>query len=163
MRKVFIGIVLILAGCIVPGICIVKSVKFAQQCAGYLRQAADANTAALALERLNIALDYIESHGLTEGYTSVLWKTEDENIGYWYRNIKACQGELESCLDAAQLEQSNVLMKVRESLTNGNELTIPAGISRYPDNATLGWLRFFSYLLMIFGFVLIGAEYAYDF
>ena len=70
---------MILISLIVPIIVIVKSVQFKQECSGYLKQAADANTVELALERLNLALDYIESHNLTSGYTSVLWRTENEN------------------------------------------------------------------------------------
>jgi hypothetical protein len=62
MGKAFLFLLLSL---IVPTIVIVKSVQFNQQCAGYLKQAADANTVELALERVNMALDYIESHGLT--------------------------------------------------------------------------------------------------
>lgn len=155
MRTWILAVWTILMGLTAPGICIVKSIQFNQQCAGYLKQAADANTAELALERLNLAIDYVERHELTEGYTSVLWKTEDENIGYWYRNLKACQSELEGCIGATQLEQSNVLMKVRESLTddgeNGTSLTIPCGISRYPYNTAWGWTRFFSYLILLFG------------
>ncbi len=158
MRKLVLGVLMTLMGLIVPVICIVKSIQFNQQCAGYLKQAADANTVELALERVNLALDYIERNNLTEGYTSVLWKTEDENVGYWYRNVKACQGELESCLDATPLEKSNVLMKVRESLTDngekGTSLTIPSGISRYPSNAAWGWARLFSYLLLLAGVIL---------
>ena len=155
MNKGLLGIWLVLMGCFVPGICVVKSIQFTQNCAGYLKQAADANTVELALERVNLALEYIEANKLTDGYTSVLWRTEDENIGYWYRNIKACQGELEGCLDAEPLEKSNVLMKVRESLTDegekGVDLTIPDGISRYPNNAAWGIARVISYLLMLVG------------
>lgn len=163
MKKALFGIVLIFAGLIVPTICVVKSIKFDQQCAGYLKQAADANTAELALVRIDNALVYIESHNLTDGYTSVLWKTEDENIGFWYQNIKACQGELRDCLDGTQLEKSNVLMKVRESLTDngesGTQLTIPDGISRYPDNAMWGWWRLVSYIAILVGIVLIIIAY----
>lgn len=151
-----------LLGIIVPTVCVVKSIQFNQQCAGYLKQAADANTAELALERLNRAIDYVEKNELTDGYTSVLWKTEDENIGYWYQNLKACQSELVNCLDASQLEQSNVLMKVRESLTDNGEkgtvLTVPPGISRYPFNAGLGWARLFSYLFILGGIVLFSYD-----
>ena len=153
MGKAFLFLLLSL---IVPTIVIVKSVQFNQQCAGYLKQAADANTVELALERVNMALNYIESHGLTSGYTSVLYKTEDENIGYWYKNIKACQFELEANKNASSLEKSNVLMKVRESLTDngekGTELTIPAGISRYPDNLMWGILRIISLILFFLAF-----------
>ena len=158
MEKSISGVIMFLLGIIVPTVCVVKSIQFNQQCAGYLKQAADANTAELALERLNRAIDYVEKNELTDGYTSVLWKTEDENIGYWYQNLKACQSELGNCLDASQLEQSNVLMKVRESLTDNGEkgtvLTVPPGISRYPFNAGLGWARLFSYLFILGGIIL---------
>ena len=138
--KHFLATVLIVLGLITPVSCTIKSIHFQQDCSGYLKQAADANTAAIALDRISKALDYIESNKLTDGYTSVLWVTEDENIGFWYENIKACKSELEACLESSQLEQTNVLMKVRESLMDGNKLTIPKGIYRYPNNAA--WLIF---------------------
>lgn len=155
MKKLTLALLLLLISCIMPTHVIIKSIKFNQDCAGYLKQAADANTPELALQRLNYALNYIESHNLTQGYTSVLWRTEDENIGFWYENLKACQKELEECLDGTQLEKSNVLMKVRESLTDdggddGLCLTIPAGISRYPYNKQYAFWMTLNILLMCF-------------
>lgn len=154
------GFFLLLISLIVPVIVIVKSVQFSQNCGGYLKQAADANTVELALDRVNKALEYIEAKGLTQGYTSVLWRTEDENIGYWYENIKACRSELEANLDASSLEKSNVLMKVRESLTDngekGTELTVPPGISRYPDNLVYGILLWISVALFVAAFIQFG-------
>lgn len=136
---------------IVPTLSFVKMIQFNQNCAGYLKQAADANTPEIALERITKALDYIEAHNLTYGYTSVIYKTEDENVGFWYENIKACKSELEQCIDGTQLEKSNVLMKVRESLTDNGEsgtvLTIPEGISRYPHNWIYGIFNLVSFIL----------------
>ena len=146
MKRVILPILLIVAGLITPTICVVKRIQFKQDCSGYLKQAADANTAEMALDRVNKALEYIERNHLTEGYTSVLWKTEDENIGFWYENIKACKAELEACLGSSQLEKTNVLMKVRESLTDSGKetvLTIPDGLHKYPNNTTFfifAWL-----------------------
>ena len=153
--KYFISILAIVLGLITPVSCIVKYIQFKQNCSGYLKQAADANTAAISLERITKALKYIESNHLTEGYTSVLWTTEDENVGFWYENIKACKSELKACLNSSQLEQTNVLMKVRESLMDGEKLTIPKGISRYPNNALwmlFGWISAF---LIIVGISII--------
>ena len=144
--KYFIASLLIVVGLITPVLCTVKHIQFVQDCEGYLKQAADANTVAIALDRVTKALDYIERNRLTEGYTSVLWTTEDENIGFWYENIKACKTELKQCLNSTQLEQTNVLMKVRESLMDGNKLTVPRGTSRYPNNTSwmiFGWLSIF--------------------
>lgn len=159
MKKYFIFIVCLVLACITPVTCVVKNIQFKQNCSGYLKQAADANTPELALDCLNKALVYAEKNHLTYGYTSVLWNTEDENIEFWYTNLKACQKELQSCLDGTQLEKSNVLMKVRESLTDegkqGTELTIPSGISRFPHNLPFALLNILS--IIVIGGIVGGA------
>lgn len=165
--KYVIPILLMVMSLFTPVACTVKDIHFNQECAGYLKQAADANTAEIALERIDLALEYIERNNLTDGYTSVLWRTENENIGFWYQNIKACKSELESCIDGSQLEKSNVLMKVRESLTDngdsGTKLTIPSGLCRYPNNAVyliLGWLSVFVFIIgLVWFFYLIENDY----
>ena len=143
-----IAIVLFFLGLVSPVVIITKSVQFDQNCGGYLKQAADANTPELALERMNVALDYIKANNLTDGYTSILWKTEDENVGFWYRNIVACQEELKSCLGSSQLEKTNVLMKVRESLSD-----IPEGIHLYPYNGLWAIAFFISLIMLLLGFL----------
>ena len=163
MKSIFLAILMFFAGLIVPAYCVIRSIEFRQECSGYLRQAADANTVELASERLGMAVNYIEEHEMTSGYTSVVWRTEDENVGYWYRNIKACQAELEAAVDGTQLEKSNVLMKVRESLTDGEKLTIPHGISRFPYNTLFGILRLVSYLLLAAGIVKFSVWYDEEF
>ena len=154
----FISFSLFVASLVSPAICVVKSIKFTQNCSGYIKNAADANTVELAAARLGKAIEYVEEQGLTEGYTSALWRTEDENIGFWYDNLKACREELSECVDGTQLEKSNVLMKVRESLTDegedGTVLTIPSGISRYPNNLLWGILNTISTILFLISVVL---------
>ena len=165
--KYVIPILLMVMSLFTPVACTVKGIHFNQECEGYLKQAADANTAEIALDRIDLALEYIERNNLTDGYTSVLWRTEDENIGFWYQNIKACKSELESCIGGSQLEKSNVLMKVRESLTDngdsGTELTIPSGLCRYPNNAVymlFGWLSLFAFIIGLCWFLyLIENDY----
>jgi hypothetical protein len=122
-------------------------VEFKQNCTGYLKQAADANTIELAIDRLDKAIEYVESKNWTDGYTSILWKTEDENIGFWYKNLKASRIELEKALCSTQMEQTNVLMKLRETLTDNNEngtyITYPSGLWKYPHNmefAVFAWI-----------------------
>lgn len=157
--KIFVlSIVLVILSLIVPVSLFVKDVQFTQNCEGYLKQAADANTVELASDRLDKAIKYAEDHGLTSGYTSVIYNTEDENIGFWYDNLKACQKELKSAVNASQLEKSNVLMKVRESLTdegeNGIDLTIPDGLYKYPNNVAWAIVEFISLFLFLGGFIL---------
>lgn len=154
--KVFISIIVFMLALISPILTTIKSIQFDQKCGGYLKQAADANSVELAEKQLNLAIDYIEQHELTSGYTSVLWNTEDENIEYWYNNLKQCQKELAATKDNSTLENTNVLMKLRESLTdvdqNGTTLTIPYGISRYPNNLLYGILNIISGIVFILYF-----------
>ena len=161
------AILLMLVGAFVPVACLIMNIQFDQNCGGYLKQAADANTVELAKQRIDIAVKYMEDNHLTDGYTSVLWRTEGDNVGYWYNNVKACQKELAECQDGSQLEKSNVLMKVRESLTDdgkkGTELTLPKGISRYPDNALFGVLFWIGALIFCIGGRKLVIWYNYHF
>ena len=157
--KVFISIIVFMLALISPILTTIKSIQFDQKCGGYLKQAADANSVELAEKQLNLAIDYIEQHELTSGYTSVLWNTEDENIEYWYNNLKQCQKELAATKDNSTLENTNVLMKLRESLTdvdqNGTTLTIPYGISRYPNNLLYGILNTISGIIFMLYFAML--------
>lgn len=118
----------------------VKRVKFEAECSDYLSRAANATNIDIATEELDKALGYIERNGLTKGFTSVVYKTPDEDLGFWYQNIKAANAELKSMPDTiSNLEESNMLLKLRETLTesskDGNYVVVPAGASRYPNNA----------------------------
>lgn len=159
MKKI-VAVLLVLAGFVLPCVTVVKSIQFKQRCSGYLKQAADAGTVELAMERLGKAITYLDDHNITEGYTSILWKTEDENVGFWYQNLKACYSELEDAAGASQLEKTNVLMKVRESLTDegedGTKLTLPDGISRYPHNVAYAVGNTLSAAALACGFALFG-------
>ena len=136
--KKFLALVILAIGLVCPTITLIKSIQFNQNCKGYLKQTADANSVELALERLNKAIDYVEANNLTSGYTSIVYRTEDENIEFWYKNLLTCKQELTECIESSQFEKTNVLMKVRESLTDQSEhgtvITCPPGMSRYPNN-----------------------------
>lgn len=139
-------------------------IVFNVNCSGHLKRAADANTIEIAKTELDIALEYLEQEGLTEGYTSVLYKTPDEDISFWYSNLKAASVELGNIsADASTLETSNALMKLRETLLDKGEksehITAPAGISRYPYNGILGTLMVFSMLFMLGVYIAISTRY----
>lgn len=166
MKRVCIAIVCLVLSLVTPTIYVVKNIQFDQRCGGFLKQASDASSVELAEKQLSIAIDYIEEKELTSGYTSVIYKTEDENIGFWYENLKTCQKELAETKSNSTLENTNVLMKLRESLTDdskdGTELTIPSGIFIYPNNAAFMLANCVSVVLFgisILLFTLIWVEY----
>lgn len=150
MKKLFIFFVasLLLCGFFYT----VKEIQAKQNYLGYLKRAADAGSVELAKSELSKALTEIEKRELTSGYTTVLWQTPDQDIGFWYLNLKGLLKDLEGLNEnSSPMEKSNMLMKLRESLLDDNgesgvDVTYPEGISIYPYNrifalwATLNFL-----------------------
>lgn len=91
------------------GIVTVKRIQFNQNCGGHLTLAANSNTIELATKELETAVNYLALKELKE-----------------------------ISPDATPLEKSNVLMKLRESITehgeSGESLNVPTGIALYPNN-----------------------------
>ena len=106
MRK-FMGVVMLIGSLVVFGIRVYDGVIISQNVTGHLKNAADANTVELAEQELTIALNYLESNGLTEGYTSILYETPKDDITFWYRNLKASQEELRTLSSSSSLERTN--------------------------------------------------------
>lgn len=152
-------VLFILLFCVWAGIRIVAAIQFDRNCGGYLKRAADANTVELAKKQLKVSLDYMEREGLTTGYTSVLYRTPDEDVGFWYTNIKSSLTELEQMNpNATQLERSNLLMKLRETLLDegkNTSITVPSGISIYPNNVAMAFLGWLSAILAVVGIVVV--------
>lgn len=161
-NKFKIGIILFIM-LLQSTVLIVQSVQLRQDCTGYLKRAADSNSIELALEQLNIAVAYLESSGKTSGYTSILYKTPDEDVTFWYHNLKTCQAELQRVTpETTALERSNILLKLRETLVDTSDgatiVTYPSGLVRHPHNtiyAIVNWLV----LLITLGFF---AKWIYD-
>ena len=131
-----------------------KWVQFEINCTQYLKRAADANTVETAKEELAKAIFYAEEKNLTEGVVSIFLHQPKNDIGYWYQNMVEAHSELEKISDeATALEKTNVLMKLRETLTDdtesGTEVTIPNGISIYPNNVLYFWWGTLSWILCI--------------
>ena len=143
-----------IASLIIFGMVCFKSIVFNINCGDYLKRAADSNTVELAVDNLKVALNYIEANNMTSGYTSVLYNSPDEDVAFWYANIKQSYEEL-TALDenTTNLEKTNLLMKLRETLLDnkekGESLTLPKAISVFPNNtmwAILKWLCLFMFV-----------------
>ena len=123
----------------------VKAVQFNFGCEAYLKRAANANTVELARSELEKAIDYIEKNNITEGIVSIFLKNPANDIGFWYNNIKSAYEELTNLPEeSTPLEKTNVLMKLRESLTDSDEngsttVISPGGIEIYPNNVLFFW------------------------
>lgn len=143
----------------------INGIVFDRNCGGYLKRAADANTIELAEKNLAIAVGYLERSNMTSGYTSILYRTPNEDIGFWYENLKASLNELRSVkAEAAQLERTNVLMKLRETLLDQGQsvsVTVPPGITIFPHNNGYLWWAILSGLFAVVFFLFAANTDAY--
>lgn len=144
--------------------CFIQHINFKQNCSGYLKRAADANTIELAAEQLQISLKYLEDKNLTSGKTNIFYYTPNCDIGFWYTNLKESHKELVNLPKSADnLTVSNQLMKLRETILDdhgeGYAITSPPNIEYYPNQVTwciLQWLAALTSVgTLIFVFVAI--------
>ena len=139
-----------------------KSIDFTVNCGGYLKRAADSTTIEIAKAELQRSVDYINEKKLDNGYTSVFINTPDEDLNFWANNLRTALVELNTISpNTSALEKSNILIRLKETLTDpgkhGVEVTVPEGISVYPNNQ----FYFFAFtlpllVLLIYGLGLIA-------
>lgn len=142
---------LLVCGCVRT----IKAISFDRAIGGYLERAADANTVELAREELAKAVAEAKERGLTEGFTSVIYQTPDEDLGFWFKNLNESLSELTVLpASATPLERSNMLMKLRETLMRSGEtetVNVPSGISVFPHNTFLAIVVLFSGVMALIG------------
>ena len=157
-------ILAVVAFLVFSGIRIGADIQFDRNCEGYLKRAADANTIELAKKQLETAIAYIEQNGMTNGYTSVFYRTPSEDVGFWYTNLKSSLHELETVSPTAtQLEKSNLLIKLRETLIDsakdGIKVTVPSGISVFPNHGLYAWWGWITGVTSLIGAISLAIRY----
>jgi hypothetical protein len=112
-------------------------------CKDYLQLASNSVSIELAESHIAKAIEYAESKNLTNGVVSILFKYPTNDVGIWYTNLVTAHKQLQENIgiEVTELEESNMLMKLRETLTDtrGEENVVihPEGISIYPHNILL--------------------------
>ena len=127
---------------IVYGVGIVKTVKFNANC-----------------------INYLEQNNLTSGHTKIFIYRPTNDIGLWYENLKSAQLQLQELSkkeELTELEESNSLMKLRETLLdNQGTVTHPEGIMFHPSYASYFWTAVFIWMLWILAFAFGVVAYEY--
>jgi len=155
----FIASLLILFTILVIGTQAFLHINLNQDCTGHLKRAADANTVQMASTELDFALNYLEERGDTIGYTSVIYQTPSEDVGYFYQNLKASKLEI-SKVDSTttSFEKTNMLMKLRETLLDegkeGSKVTKPLGLATFPNNFLWGLMSILGVISLVGGVLL---------
>lgn len=149
---IILCIICIIVPIIVYACGIVHCIEFSVNCTDYLKLAADANSTKLAEKHLTAAIEYLETNHLTFGHTGIIIKSPQNDIGIWYENLKSAQTNLHFLNekeDLTDLEESNALMKLRETLLDEGTITHPQHISFYPAHVSWFWSMVLIWLLWI--------------
>jgi hypothetical protein len=155
---IIFAIILFIAPLITWTISTVEGIQFDANCGDYLKLAADANDVNVAEKHLSRAISYIEANNLTHGDTGVFIYKPQNDIGVWYENLKTAQTQLQEMQanGYTELEESNMLMKLRETLMDEERITHPSDISLFPYHVLMFWLNWFLWLpCWVFGGVVI--------
>lgn len=167
MKKFFVLLCIIctIVPLIVYGAAIVKIIQIDANCISYFEMAADANSVELAEKHLSSGIKYLEENNLTEGSTKIFIYRPTTDLGLWYENLKSAQAqlqELSSKEELTELEESNALMKLRETLLNSDGLvTYPSMTAFYPNHIGWFWTMWFIWLLWIGAFIFGFNAYDY--
>lgn len=134
---IFLCIICIIIPTVLYSIALYRYVVFKSNCLEYFNLAANANDSKLAEKYITLGINYLEDNDLTCGNTSICIKKPNNDIEFWYNNIKSAQAQLQQINDHDQLtdlDESNILMKLRESLLNSDgEVIHPRYIAYYPN------------------------------
>ncbi len=101
-----------------------------------------------------MAVVYLEKRGLTKGYTSLFYKSEDENVGAWYAGVKKSLNSLKKVTKGTtEVGEEKILLQLRKKLTRpsllGDKVIFPAGISVYPSNTLIFYWGMISFVICI--------------
>ena len=134
----------------VPAFCFMggrlyHDIVFDRGIGGHLKRAADANSIELAQDELQLAVSEMEERHMTDGYTSLVYNTPDEDVGFWFKNTKTALDSIKALpKTASETDKETKLLKLRQTLVDhtqsGESVTCPDGISVYPNN--MNWAIF---------------------
>lgn len=143
-------------GLVMPVLCWYMEYEFNVNVADRLKRAADANTVEIAKEEMTAVVSYLEANNLTSGNTSFLFTRPQNDVKFWYENLSAATHDLKLISpDAQRVERTNTLMKLRETLLDGTEVTLPKYIQYHPNARVLVLM-----LTCSVGMIIIGCFFA---
>ena len=97
---------------------------------------------------------------MTSGTTQVIIPSPSKDIGFWYRNVKACYDDLQRVNESDRQRNEVVntsLLKLRESLLDhgnqGEVITVPPDIHNYPAVGGMFVLMIVGIICAVVGFL----------
>ena len=117
-----------------------------------LKKAADAGNIASSYVLLDKAVTNIETLNFTEGNSSILYDTDENDLTIWYGQLAELRDEMTVLKDSTLtlMDESNYLIKLRETILDssgekGDVVTMPSNLIHYPYHG-----------IMLFAIVICG-------
>lgn len=155
--KKVLGVIMLLISVVILGTRLVKTIEFKNNVTSYLKRATSASSVELALQDIAYVVDYLEEKDMV-GHTSIFWNTPNEDVGFWFKNLKQTKLELESLKGASLSDETNALLKLRGTLLEdgkkGKKILMPKGMAVFPNNRLWFFLVILAGVLGFIGYFL---------
>jgi hypothetical protein len=164
----FVGLTFFLLGVLMVIAPASKNLSFSWNCEEYLKRAADSASPEKCGEQLDLALKYAKENGLTTGNTGIIWNTPKNDLSFWYENLEKAREALKEVENSGSeskttaLERSNVLIRVRETLLDGVNVTCPDSISFFPNVLFMHILLWIGIIFSFIGAIVVLASLSPD-
>ncbi len=148
-----------------------RYLSFYKGCESFLKNSVYTDSITLTKTELSYAISYLEEKDLTHGRVSIITQDINNDIGYFYENLKEqymllVEAENKNLNDR---EQEDVLKIYRKNICNNfGSPKIPNGITIYPYNIAFFWWSIISIILFIISFasfrhLVVNLQYFKDF
>lgn len=135
------------------GVRVYKSQYFDNHCAHHItRSIQEHKVLEHSINELNIAINYVEQHNLTTGYTSVFDYSADDDIDIFYRGLIEKRNYIQKLKDRDTELNSFIEFTEMRGYT-GQSVHIPDGISIYPYNVLYFIFSIVSGILFVIGMI----------
>lgn len=113
-----------------------------------IENAAIANDSALVVENLNQSIIYLERYGLTDGFTSAVFYSKEDDLKFYYKELVSARNNI-----------SSGNLKLPETIYNYNFRSVqyPDGLESYPYNLWFGIFKIIDVALVV---ILFGILFA---
>jgi len=114
-----------------------------------------------AANEMHLAKQYLEKRDMAHGYTSVVWRSEDEDLGVFYGTIVKRSNYLDDLQTIHTRDKTvfeDMITYTRMTNMKAQEQKVPDGISIYPHNVFFVYWFFVSLVLAAVG---IGGMFVY--
>ncbi len=116
------------------------TIEFEQNCSSYLTRAKQEVDFDLAANDIEVAINYLETHGLDHGVIKIFREYSYNDLAYVHQNLIEAQNAFRQASSESELEKFSLVQRMDE------QMKLPCGISIYGKNLAYFWWAMVSFI-----------------